>query len=216
MGAASLMAAGTFAAALAFAPSPAITAEGGAAPTAKADEAKSLFNGKDLTGWKIYGTEIWRVEAGEIICESGPDKEYGYLGTEKEYKNFDVSVDFKQEANGNSGLFFRSKIDGVKIAGWQSEIAPPGSNSGRIYESYGRGWITPEVTPEQNAALKFGEWNTMRVRVEGDHAQTWLNGVPVADLKDGKIGAANGIIALQIHDGGGIKVRWKNLKVREL
>ena len=48
----------------------------------------SLFNGKNLDGWKIYGTEKWYVDNGELICESGPDKEYGYLATINEYKNF--------------------------------------------------------------------------------------------------------------------------------
>ncbi len=73
----------------------------------------SLFNGKDLAGWKVYGTEKWYVENGELICESGPDAQYGYLATEKTYKDFDLTVDFLQEANGNSGVFFRSTIDGA-------------------------------------------------------------------------------------------------------
>ena len=48
----------------------------------------SIFNGKDLSGWKIHGTELWYVAEGLLICESGPDKGYGYLATEKIYKNF--------------------------------------------------------------------------------------------------------------------------------
>ena len=47
------------------------------------DKSKSLFNGKNLDGWKIYGTEKWYVEDAELVCESGPNKEYGYLATEK-------------------------------------------------------------------------------------------------------------------------------------
>ena len=53
-----------------------------------AQKPEKLFNGKDLTGWKVHGTEKWFTEKGELICESGPDKQYGYLATEKEYKNF--------------------------------------------------------------------------------------------------------------------------------
>ena len=45
------------------------------------DDTISLFNGKNLDGWKVYGTEKWYVDNGELICESGPDKEYGYLAT---------------------------------------------------------------------------------------------------------------------------------------
>src|ERR1041384_2898106 len=77
---------------------------------------EKLFNGKDLTGWTIHGTEKWYVENGELICESGPDRQYGYLSTNKSYKNFILTVHFKQDANGNSGVFFRSSIDGVKIS----------------------------------------------------------------------------------------------------
>lgn len=62
----------------------------------------------------------------------------------------------------------------------------------------------------------MGEWNTMRVRVVGGHVTTWLNGEEMIDLTDDKIGEASGQIALQIHDGGGIKVMWRNLRVVEL
>ena len=69
--------------------------------SALAQKEKSLFNGKDLDGWTIHGTEKWYVDKGELICESGPDKEYGYLSTNKNYKNFILTVHFKQDANGN-------------------------------------------------------------------------------------------------------------------
>lgn len=178
-------------------------------------KTSSLFNGRDLTGWTIHGTEKWYVENGELICESGPDKEYGYLSTNKQYKNFDFSVDFKQEANGNSGVFFRSSIEGVKISGWQVEVAPLNLHTGGIYESYGRGWLI-KPKPEDEKWLKPGEWNNLRILVVNDEVTTWLNGHQMIYFKDAKIGAANGFIALQIHDGGGIKVRWKNFKIKEL
>ena len=175
----------------------------------------SLFNGKDLKGWTVHGTEKWYVENGELICESGPNKQYGYLSTNDMYKNFDFSVQFKQEANGNSGVFFRSSIEGVKISGWQVEVAPLYQHTGGIYESYGRGWmIKPKAEDEKH--LKVGEWNTLRIRVINDEVTTWLNGHQMIYLKDEKIGNANGFIALQIHDGGGIKVRWKDFKLTKL
>jgi len=178
-------------------------------------QTKSIFNGKDLSGWTIYGTELWYVEDGLLICESGPDKEYGYLGTEKVYKDFELSVEFKQGADGNSGVFFRSSIEGTKIAGWQAEVAPPGHSTGGIYESYGRGWII-KPDPELDKHLKFGDWNTMRVRVVGGHVETWLNGYLMISLDDKMIAGATGSIALQIHSGGGIKVQWRNLLITEL
>ena len=174
-----------------------------------------LFNGKNLDGWKIHGTELWYVENGLLVCESGPDKEYGYLSTNEFYDDFELTLEFKQEANGNSGVFIRSTVDGTKVSGWQVEVAPPGSNTGGVYESYGRGWL---IKPEKgkDKALKMGEWNNMRIRVKGDKIKSWLNGTPMISLKDKKIGQGKGSIALQIHDGGGIKVRWRNLVVTQL
>lgn len=174
-----------------------------------------LFNGKDLTGWKIYGTEKWLVQDGLLVCESGPDKQYGYLATEKWYNDFILELEFKQEANGNSGVFFRSTIDGTKISGWQVEVAPPNSDTGGIYESYGRGWIA-QIPDEKEGYLKMGEWNKMKIQVVGDHVITWLNGHEMTNMKDEKIGKGKGSIALQIHDGGGIKVSWRNLVIQEL
>lgn len=180
-----------------------------------AQEFTSLFNGKDLTGWTIHGTEKWYVEDGTLVCESGPDEQYGYLSTDKQYKDFVLEVEFKLEANGNSGVFIRSDIEGTTISGWQVEVAPPGNNTAGIYESYGRGWlIQPE--PELDKQLDPEGWNKMKIRAEGGQITTWLNGKQMVSLEDEKIGAANGFIALQIHDGGGIKVRWRNIRVREL
>lgn len=175
----------------------------------------SLFNGKDLSGWKIHGTEKWYVKNGELVCESGPDKAYGYLATVNDFKNFELTIEFLQESDGNSGIFFRSNLEGTKISGWQVEVAPPGKDTGGIYESYGRGWLQ-KIPDEKEDVLQMGQWNHMKIIVKDDHVQSFLNGVKMADLKDEKIGQANGKIALQIHDGGGIKVRWRNININEL
>ena len=176
---------------------------------------ESLFNGKNLDGWNIHGTELWYVEDGLLICESGPDKGYGYLSTEKFYDDFDLTVEFKQEANGNSGVFIRSTFEGTKVSGWQVEVAPPGSDTGGVYESYGRGWLI-KPDKEKDKVLKMGKWNKMRIRVVGNQIQSWLNGTSMVSLEDEMIGKGKGSIALQIHDGGGIKVRWRNLVVNKL
>ena len=178
-------------------------------------EPVSLFNGEDLGGWVVHGTEEWRVEDGEIVSESGPDAQYGYLATERTFSDFDLSVEFLQEADGNSGIFFRSSVEGTTVSGWQAEVAPPGLFSGGIYESYGRGWLV-QPDPELDAALRMGEWNAMRVRAVGDRVTTWLNGTRMVDLVDEQVGAGDGSIALQIHDGGGIRVRWRSIEVVDL
>jgi len=174
-----------------------------------------LFNGKDLTGWQVHGTEKWYVDHGDLVCESGPDKEYGYLSTIRSYKDFILKLRFRQEANGNSGVFFRSSVKGTIIKGWQVEVAPPGQHTGGIYESYGRGWLI-KPTPENEKYLKMEDWNQLTIKVKGSQVTTYLNGHKMVQLQDDKIGAGEGGIALQIHSGGGIKVRWNNLKIREL
>ncbi len=180
-----------------------------------AQKKKKLFNGKDLTGWVIYGTEKWYVEDGLLISESGPDKGYGYLGTEENFGDFEIDLEFKQEANGNSGVFIRSTVDGTTVSGWQVEVAPPGHDTGGIYESYGRGWLV-KPDPEKDKALKFGEWNKMKIVVKGDNVTSYVNGVEMVNYSDAKIGEGKGGVLLQIHDGGGIKVYWRNIVLKQL
>ncbi len=183
--------------------------------TVYAQKKEKLFNGKDLTGWIVYGTEKWYVEKGLLVSESGSDKGYGYLGTTAEYGDFEVELEFKQEANGNSGVFIRSTVDGTKVSGWQVEVAPPGNDTGGIYESYGRGWLV-KPDPEKDKALKFGEWNKMKIVVQGDRVISYVNGVEMVNYADEKIGRGKGGVLLQIHDGGGIKVYWRNIVLKKL
>ena len=134
------------------------------------------------------------------------------------FKSDDIlDLEFKQESNGNSGVFFRSTIDGIIIKGWQVEVAPAGhplDKTGGIYESYGRGWL---IKPDSkyDSVVKDNEWNKMRIKVFNDQVTTWVNGTQMINLKDSIISKGKGGIALQIHDGGGIKVKWKNIKIHE-
>jgi Domain of Unknown Function (DUF1080) len=119
----------------------------------------SLFNGTDLTGWKNSGEEKWVVEQGTILCESAANK-YGYLTTEKTYRDFTLRLKFKSEAAGNSGVFLRARITGIDpehgpdIEGMQVEVDPSvGKHTGGLYESGGRGWVAMP-TAEGEQALK--------------------------------------------------------------
>lgn len=178
-------------------------------------ESVSLFNGVDLSGWTIHGTEKWYVEDGDLVCENGSDNEYGYLSTDEYYDDFVLTLEYKQESNGNSGVFFRSTLDGIIINGWQVEISPPGHDTGGIYESYGRGWLI-KPDPIKDKSLKYGDWNSMKIMVKGDNVKTWLNGVEMIHINDQKIGEGKGSIALQIHAGDDVKVRWRNIKLEKL
>ena len=174
----------------------------------------SLFNGKDLSGWTIYGAEKWYAEEGVLICENGADKKFGYLATDKKYKNFELSLEFKQNSKSNGGVFVRSTIEGIKIKGWQVEIGVPGHHTGGIHE-YERGWLLkPDAINEK--VLKMGEWNHMKVRLKGDHMIVWLNGVEMTNLVDEKLGEGEGSIALQVHKGSKNKLMWRNIKIINL
>ena len=178
-------------------------------------ESVSLFNGVDLSGWTIHGTEKWYIEDGDLVCENGSDNEYGYLSTDEYYDDFILTLEYKQESNGNSGVFFRSTLDGIIINGWQVEISPPGHDTGGIYESYGRGWLI-KPDPIKDKSLKYGDWNSMKIMVKGDNVKTWLNGVEMIHINDQNIGEGKGSIALQIHAGDDVKVRWRNIKLEKL
>ncbi len=181
-----------------------------------------LFNGKDFTGWKEHGNEKWSAEDGMIVGASGAGG-YGYMSTLKTYKDFMVRIAFKCDAEGNSGLFFRSVLEGTDIRGIQCEIDPtPRNLNAGLYESGGRGWI---AKPTENAQklFRFNDWNEMVVKAVGNHYITYLNGLKAVDLLDaqpmnetGKPPLRQGVIALQLHSGGGAKVRWKDLFITEI
>ena len=186
----------------------------------KAGDKVSLFNGKDLTGWELFGSMRVSVdEEGNLVTQNGEDLQYGYLGTREYYKDFDLTVEFKQESNGNAGLFFHSFVHGGYksnvVNGWQCEVAPKNCDTGGIYESYGRGWLI-QIPDEKETILKEGEWNTLRLRVEGDKVETWLNGQEMIKIEDELIGSKTGRIMLQIHDGNNIIVKWKNFNLTKL
>jgi hypothetical protein len=180
----------------------------------------SLFNGTDLSRWKNNGEEKWIVERGTIFCESTANK-YGYLTTEKTYRDFDLRLKFKSEAAGNSGVFFHSRITGVDpqhgpdIEGMQIEVDPSmGKHTGGLYESGGRGWVMMP-TAEGEKVLKPGEWNDLEASVHGNHIVTRLNGVIISDFTDAAPKFTDGVIGLQIHTGGGVKMRWKDIYIKE-
>lgn len=178
-----------------------------------------LFDGKDLSGWRNNGEEKWVVEDGTILCESTVGK-YGYLTTEKAYHNFNLRLRFKPEALGNSGVFLHARITGIDpehgpdIEGMQVEVDPSiGNHTGGLYESGGRGWVI-QPTAEGERALKPGAWNDLEVSVHGDHIVTRLNGVQVVDYTDASPKFTDGVVGLQIHTGGGVRVRWKDLYIQ--
>ena len=184
-------------------------------------EWTSLFDGKTLNGWKIFGTEVFVVEDGTIIGRSGPKKSEGYLATETIYTDFHVRGTCKMLGAGNFGLFYHSTItprpeDGYPvIAGVQGEVDPnwPGP-TGWHYESYKRGWIVePTHTVVAAYALRPDEWNEIEIRSMGNRFTSWVNGFQVVDIYDSSKLLFEGCFALQLHAGGVDGIQWKDLFV---
>jgi hypothetical protein len=175
----------------------------------------SIFDGKTLNGWKIYGAEKWSVDHGEILGQA-VTQAYGYLATEKTFQNFEMKAKFKAEGTGNSGIFFHSTLEGVDIKGVQVEVDPnPGMHTGGLYESGGRGWLVkPDAEGEK--AMKVGEWNELQFSVSGSHTVTFVNGKKMVDYLDPAPKYTDGVIALQLHSGGQGKIRFKDLQIREI
>lgn len=176
-----------------------------------------LFNGKDLTGWVNVGKEKWTVENGEIVGEA-VSKAYGYLKTEKEYKDFHLSLKFKCVGNGNSGVFFHVdfKPGTPDVSrGLQFEVdCRIGQHTGGIYGD-GRGWIVwPK--PEDELNVRKGEWNEYTLKVENNRYVSRLNGILMVDFTDPNPKSFDGPIALQLHSGGEGNMRFKDIWIRDL
>jgi hypothetical protein len=182
----------------------------------------SLFNGKDLTGWKVVGPERWTVEDGTILGEGINGKD-GFLKSEKTYKDFHASLRFKCETPNNSGFFYHSDIeeDISKIRFIQVEISSTiGGHTGGLHgdhtpETKGRGWIVWPA-PELETMLRPFDWNEMLVMVEGKRIRTYLNGVQMIDFTFPNPRNTDGIIALQIHPGKPSRIRFKDIWIRDL
>ena len=177
----------------------------------------SLFNGKDLAGWVEVGKEKWTIEDGAIHGQ-GISKEYGYLRTEKKYRDFHMALRFKCEADGNSGVFFHTdfKPGTADVSqGLQFEIDRSlKSPTGGIYGD-GRNWIV-WPSPENRLVLKPYDWNDYLLKVEGNHYVARLNGVVMVDFTDPSAKSFDGYIALQLHSGGLGNMRFKDIFIRDL
>jgi hypothetical protein len=176
-----------------------------------------LFNGKDLTGWNPVGKEEWSVVDGVLVGRA-VTKEYGYLETARDYRNFQLSLRFKCIGTGNSGVYFhtRFKPGTADVSqGAQFEIdCAIGRHTGGVY-GFGRGWIVWPA-PENETVVRQNDWNEMLVTVNGNRYISRLNGVPMVDYTDPRAPFLTGTIALQLHSGGEGHMQFKDIWVREL
>jgi hypothetical protein len=178
----------------------------------------SLFNGTDLSGWTKIGHESWTVE-NRVIHGKGLTPAYGYLETNKDYKDFQLSLRVKCVGDGNSGVFFHTGFKPGSVdttQGMQFEIdCKMMHHTGGVYGEDGRGWVVWPA-PENESVVRMGEWNDYLVEVVGNRYKSRLNGVPMVDFTDPNPSSFDGRIALQLHAGGKGNMEFKDVWIRDL
>lgn len=184
----------------------------------------SLFNGKNLIGWRnLNGKADYKVVGGEIVGTSKSGEPNSFLATTKQYGDFILELELFIDPLMNSGIQFRSKQKGKsangQVYGYQMEVDPSSRAwSGGIYDEGRRGWLyILEQNLEARKAFRNGSWNKYRIEAIGNTIRTWVNGVPTANLIDQL--TPKGFIALQIHSMGtnnqpGKQIKWRNIRIQ--
>jgi 3-keto-disaccharide hydrolase len=172
----------------------------------------SLFNGKDFTDWKSPESG-WKVENGLIHYDGS--KGAKNLVSAKNYKDFELWVDWKITKAGDSGIYLRGKPQ-VQI--WDSTVLEDKLKEDRNKGSGGL-WNnkpgSPGKVPFENKDKKVGDWNTFYIKMVGTQVTVILNGAIVVDnaiFLEGKI-PADGPIELQVHN---TPLWFRNIYVREI
>ncbi len=194
------------------------------------DGFTSLFDGKDLTGWQVFGgkEEAWGAENGTLFTKGGGG---GWLLSDKEYSNFEIYVDFKmpKEGGGNSGVALRAPLDGnVSYTGMEIQLL---DDAWHLDPAHFKGLRPVQLTgsiygvvPPSHEALKpIGEWNTIHITDKGRNITIELNGVKTVDanLDDQKehfkehpgLTREKGHVGLQSHSN---RVEFRNVYIKEL
>ena len=214
-------------------PSSTSTAQNTLSDGEKAAGWRLLFDGTTTTGWRDYGKQTisdgWVAQDG-ALTRTGAG---GDIISNDQFKNFELSIDWKVEPGGNSGIFYRASEENDEIYWNAVEMQvlddakhPDGRNplqaAGAAYDLYPapRGHVNPG-----------GEWNSARLVVNGNHVEHWLNGFKMVEYEVGsadwnskvagskfkphaKFGKnAQGHIGLQDH---GNVVAYRNIKIRVL
>jgi len=204
-----------------------------------------LFDGSTLEGWKRYNHDtigpLWTVKDGAIVCDGtglgeGSGDHGGSLITKKQYGNFELTLDWKISAGGNSGIIYHTvekpeykhdyetgpEYQVMDDTGWKDSLTDA-QKAGSNYDMY-PALLTKTLMP-------VGEWNTARLIYNNGHVEHWLNGEKVVEFDEaspdfqerykkskwvdypGWNTFKTGSISLQDH---GAPVYYRNIKIRSL
>ena len=185
---------------------------------------EELFNGKDLTGWKLLnGAAEYKVEDGAIVGNTVTESPNSFLCTDKIYNDFILEFEVWADPSVNSGVQFRSNsfddFDNGRVHGYQFELESTNrAFSGGIYDEARRGWLYPlSLNENGRKAFKVGKWNACRIEAVGNSIKTWVNGIQCANLVDDL--TSSGFIGLQVHSIdndslAGKNIKWKNIRIK--
>lgn len=208
---------------------------------ASTDEAKLIFNGTDLSGWRGR-SDLWSVEDGAITGRTTDENKItqntfliwdgGKVG------DFELTLKFKMQG-GNSGIQYRSRVvdeDAFVVGGYQADIDDNLTYAGINYEEKGRGILAlrgqrvtlkegnaKEVESFGDAAeigkvIKRGEWNDYKVVAVGNRLQHYINGTLTAEVidQDEQKRMMEGILAFQVHVGPPMVVQFKDIQLKQM
>ncbi|HMK38295.1 MAG TPA: family 16 glycoside hydrolase [Bacteroidota bacterium] len=184
----------------------------------------SLFNGADLSGWKIIGGKegSWGVEGG-VLYTTGAGG--GWLSTVREYGNFEFDCDFRVWEGGNSGVFLRAPAEGdPAYTGMEIQVLDDFASEYAALQSWQYcGSIYGVQAPSQRATRKAREWQHYHIVALGPHISVTLNGQLIVDAdltahmdKESThpgLKRRSGFIGLQCHT---VRVEYRNITVKEI
>ena len=178
---------------------------------------RSLFNGKDLSGW-VGDESLWKVADECIVGDSPGIKHNQFLCSKEEFGDFELKLEFRvRDGVGNSGVQFRTKRipNSTEVSGYQADIGE--KYWGCLYDESRRNKILVQAPADFEATLKKGDWNEYTIRAEGDHVVLKMNGTITVDYREPDASIArSGVVALQVHSGGPMKVEFRNIRIKPL
>jgi hypothetical protein len=168
---------------------------------------KSIFNGKDLTGWEAPEGNIWfTVADGVLKVKNGPKKKGATLWTEREYGDLVMEFDFKMGAGTvDSGIYIKNSKEQIQI-GISGSLKRDMTASPYIA---GKGY--PVEAEGVKELLKPADWNTMRIEVSGKTYTTWLNGRKVMTYTSDSA-AEKGKLGIQLHGNREMAIEYRNIR----
>ena len=192
-----------------------------------------LFDGRSTRGWRGFKHKVapkgWVVQDGALVRAAGA----GDLITQKLYRNFELALDWKISPGGNSGIMYRVTEDGEATyeTGPEMQVLDDAKHADGASRLTSAGACYGLYPSPAGVVHPAGEWNQVRIVVNGNHVEHWLNDVKVVEYEllspdwEAKVAASKfnqwkgygrapaGYIALQDH---GDRVEYRSIRIREL